>query len=367
MSLAFRAERDALAKSLATAARATTARSIPVLAGVRLGVTDGTLSIAASDLDLTIQTEVDVSAAEDGVTVVPAKLTADIVKSLAPGAVTLKTTDEELTITSGRAEFSLRTFSVADFPKLPVWDGDTITVPVAEFSEALRQVVPAAATDDTRPMLCGVLLASESSTGLRMVATDSYRLALRELTGTAILSEGQKVLVPARALSELQRAFGPNENMDVRLADNEAAFRVGPVTITTRLIQGDFPNYNQLIPQNQSNRLIVGVDALTDAIGRMRTVVREATTPVRLSLTSEGIELSVATADVGNASEKVDAKYEGTDLVVGFNGAYLTDAISAVGTDEVAISLTDNLKPVVVGPSESDGSFIHLLMPVRLP
>lgn len=363
----LRCERDILVEALATASRATANRggALPVLSGVRLEVRGDQLMVAGSDLDLTIETTVAISAGLDGIIVAPGRLTVDIVRSLEPGAVALEADDDELRISSGRAFFSVRLFTAEDFPRLPSREGEAVSLAVREFAEAVRQVVPAAAGDDTRPMLTGVLLTSESGTGLRLVATDSYRLAKRELPGTSVLSEGQKVLVPARALAELQRIMASAEEVTIRLGTTDAGFEVGSVVITTRLIEGDFPNYNQLIPPHYPNRLTVGREPLVDAVRRVRLLVKDATTPVRLALRASGVELSVVSQEVGQAVEELDAKYEGAEVTVGFNPAYLIDGLEATGGDEVVLEVLDALKPATIRPTEGE-DYLYLIMPVRL-
>lgn len=363
----LRCERDTLVEALATASRATASRggALPVLSGVRLEVRGDELFVAGSDLDLTIETSTGVSAGTDGVVVAPGRLTVDIVRSLEPGAVLFEGDDDELRISSGRAHFSVRLFPADDFPRLPPRQGEAVSLKVAEFAEAVRQVVPAAAADDTRPMLTGVLLASESGTGLRMVATDSYRLAKRELPGATVLSEGQKVLLPARALAELQRIMSSAEEVTVRLGTTDAGFEVGPVMLTTRLIEGDYPNYNQLIPSHYPNRLVVSREPLVEAVRRVRLLVKDATTPVRLSLRASGVELSVHSQEVGQATEELDAKYEGSELTLGFNPSYLIDGLEAAGGDEITLEVLDALKPATIRPDGSE-DYLYLLMPVRL-
>jgi DNA polymerase III subunit beta len=363
----LRCERDTLVEALATASRATASRggALPVLSGVRLEVKGDELAAAGSDLDLTIETSVGISNGADGVAVAPGRLTVDIVRSLEPGAVVFEADDDKLNISSGRAHFSVMLFPADDFPRLPARQGEAVSVGVGEFAEAVRQVVPAAASDDTRPMLTGVLLTSESGTGLRMVATDSYRLAKRELPGTSVLSEGQKVLLPARALSELQRILSGADELTVRLGATDAGFEVGKVILTTRLIEGDYPNYNQLIPSHYPNRLTIGREPLLEAVRRVRLLVKDATTPVRLSVGASGIELSVTSQEVGQANEELDAKYEGAELVVGFNPAYLIDGLEATGGDEITLEVLDALKPATIRPAQSE-DYLYLLMPVRL-
>lgn len=367
----FRAERDSLVEALATAGRAVTSRggALPVLSGVRLEVSGQQLHVVGSDLDLTIGVDLDVAAAGDGVCVVPARLVTDIVRSLEPGAVSVDAGDDEVRISSGRSQFAVRMLSAGDFPRLPFLAkeatvGEGVTLEAAALAEALRQVVRAASSDDARPILTGVLMTAEAD-GLRLVATDSYRLALRDLAGASVLREGQSVLVPSKALSELQRLLSSTGSVTLRLGEHDATFEVGPVRLVTRLIEGDFPNYRQLIPSSYPNRLVVGKDGLLDAVRRVKLLVRDATTPVRLSLRSDVIMLSVVSADVGQASEEVDAKYEGTEMTVAFNPAYLIDGVEAVVGDEVVLETVDALRPAVMRATEGE-EYLYLLMPVRV-
>jgi DNA polymerase III subunit beta len=334
-----------------------------VLAGVRIEVVGDALHLAGTDLDLTIQVQTAISGMGDGVAVVPARLVADIVRALEPGAVTVEADDDELRIASGRSQFAVRTLPVAEFPRLPSPSGDLVTLPAEGMEEALRQVVRAASSEDSRPILTGVLMTAEEG-GLRLVATDSYRLAVRDLPGTSVLREGQRVLVPSRALAELQRLLGAGE-VTLRLGEHDATFTLGEVQLTTRLIEGEFPNYRQLIPQSYPNRLIVGRDAFLDAVRRVKLLVKDTTTPVRIALRPDGIELTVITQDLGQATEDVDAKYEGTEMTVAFNPAYLIEGVEAISGDEVQLETLDALKPATIRPTEG-GEYLYLLMPVRV-
>jgi DNA polymerase-3 subunit beta len=227
-------------------------------------------------------------------------------------------------------------------------------------------VVPGASRDDARPILTGVLLTA-SAGGLRLVATDSYRLALRDLQGVSMLEEGQKVLVAAKGLGEVQRLLSSETGeIDVVLGEREVVFRVGTTEVTTRLIEGEFPNYQQLIPSGYPNRLTVSRDALQAAVNRVRLVGQSKdTAPIRLGMSAEGLELSAIAQDVGEAHESVEAKYEGTDLTVAFNSQFLLDGIDAAASDEVVIESIDPLKPAVMKATDS-GDFLYLLMPVRI-
>jgi len=330
--------------------------------------------LAGSDLDLTIQSEVTVAGSVDGVVVAPARLVTDIVRSLEPGAVLFDADDDELRITSGRSQFAVRTHPAADFPRLPIAAGDAVTLPAGGLADALRQVVRAASSEELRPILTGVLMAAEG-TGLRLVATDSYRLAVRDLPGAGVFKEGQKVLVPSRALAELQRLLSSFASGDaskaqlavtLRLGEREATFELGAVRLTTRLIEGEFPNYRQLIPASYPNRLRVAKEPLLDAVRRVKLLVKDQTTPVRIALRADGIELTVITQDLGQATEDIDAKYEGVEMTVAFNPNYLIDGIEAIVTDEIQLDTLDSLKPATLRPTEGS-EYLYLLMPVRVP
>lgn len=336
---------------------------MPVLSGLRAELTGNDLRLTGSDTDLTINVVATVVGEEDGVTVLPGRLAAEIVRALPIGAAVVTVDDEEAHITSGRSEFAIRVLPADEYPRLPEPAGDPLTLEGGELAAALKQVVPAASSDDARPILTGVLLAAEEG-GLRLVATDSYRLAVRDLPGTTVLAEGQHVLVPSRALAELGRVLAGGEGVELRLGERDASFTVGTVRVTTRLIEGEFPNYRGLIPSSYPNRLTVGREALLDAVRRVKLMAREAT-PVRLVMRPDGLELVAITQDVGQAHEDIDAKYEGSELTVAFNPEYLLNGVEVTPGDEVVISTLDALKPAVIRSTESD-DFLYLLMPVRV-
>ena len=364
----FRCERDVLVEALSMAGRAVVAKGAgpTALAGVQLRLEGDDLRVAGVDRDLTIQTHITVAGGTDGAVVLPSRLAVDIVRSLEPGAVTMESSEEDVVrISAGRSQFSVRSLPVEEFPRLSPPSGDPVTLEVAALAGALRQVVRAASTDNDRPVLTGVLMAA-TETGLRLVATDSYRLAVRDLAGSAMLAAGQKVLLPARALAELQRLLGGGASeMSLRLGEFEAHFDVGPTRLTTRLLEGEYPNYANLIPKGYPNRLVVGKDAILDAVRRVRLMTRDATTPVRLSLRPDGVELTVITPDLGQATEDVDAKYEGVEFTIAFNPGYLADGVEAAEGDEVVLEALDAGKPATLRATEGT-DYLYLLMPVKV-
>ena len=362
----FRCEREALAEALSTAGRAATGRTgaLPVLSGLRLELVGDRLSITGTDLDLTIQLTLSVGGDGDGGVVLPARLAADIVRSMGAGKVEVEVDGDEVNISGGRSNFSVRPLSFDDYPKLATPTTSSVTLPSAAVGEALRQVVRAASTDEARPILTGVLLTAENG-GLRMVATDSYRLAVRDLADHQVLGADQKVLVPGRALNELQRLVGGGEELTMRLGDRDATFEVGETRLSTRLIEGEFPNYRQLIPASHPNTLTVEREPLLEAIRRVKILAKDAT-PVRLQMGGDTLRLTAITQDVGNASEELDATYEGTELTVAFNPEYFASGVEACSSDSITLSTLDSLKPAVVRGVGND-DYLYLLMPVRVP
>ena len=379
----FRCERDSLVEVLATAGRAVGTRSSAqmVLSGVRIESVGNHLTVVGTDLDLTVHVSTEAIGIDDGVCVAPAKLLVDIVRSLEPGAVTIEAEGEKVEIGAARSRFSLRTFPVADFPSLPEPPDPATFLPAGALAGALRQVVRAASGDDARPLLTGVLIAPEG-TGVRLVATDSYRLALRDIEGSDASLDAAQILVPARALAELQRlsslGTGAKETrkaedgstegptlVGLSIGDHDVTFTAGDVQVSTRLLDGSYPDYRQLIPAEYPNRLHVGKDSLLDALRRVRLLVRDNTTPVRLSMRPGGVDLTVVSQEVGDASETVDADFEGTDLTIAFNPSYLIDGVEAVAGDEVLLETVDATKPATVRAAERT-DFRYLLMPVRV-
>ncbi|MGZ4683087.1 MAG: DNA polymerase III subunit beta [Acidimicrobiales bacterium] len=361
----FRCERDELVEAVSAAGRAVTSRgsSLPVLSGIRFELTGNQLRLTGSDLDTTILVDKTVTGEQDGVAVIPAKLIGDISRALPPGKVEITVDGEDARIEAQRAQFTMRTIPATEFPRLPEPAEEAVVLPAAEFAEALRQVTVAASTEETRPILTGVQMSAEGS-GLRLVATDSYRLAVRDLPGTSVLSEGQSVLVPSSALKELGRLLGGADEVRLTLGEREATFTVGADRLTTRLIEGEFPNYRGLIPASQPNRLTVARDALLDAVRRMRLLATDAT-PVRLVMRAEGLELVAIAQEVGQAHEALDAKYEGAELTVAFNPEYLIAGIEVTPGDEVTLETTDAMKPALLRSIDSN-DFLYLLMPVRV-
>lgn len=362
----FRCERDVLSEVLSVAGRAvSTGRSgHAALSGVHIRATGNSLEVTGTDLDLTMTIATEAVVMSEGVAVVPARLMTDIVKALSPGAVVVESEGSEVRVSSGKSQFAVRLLESSEFPSIAPRGPVTATLKTLELGDALRQVVRAASSDDARPVLTGVLMSSEQS-GIRLVATDSYRLAVRDLPDTKVLQADQSVLVPSKALGELTRILDGESEVEVSLGEREIDFVVGKVRLTSRLIEGQFPDYRPLIPSSYPNRFTVDRDTLLEAVRRVKLVVKDATTPVRMSFRADGAELNVVSQEVGHATEDIEAKYEGEEITVAFNPAYLIDGLDVSPSGEVVIETIDALKPATI-TSSANSDFLYLIMPVRV-
>ena len=377
----FRCERDDLLEGVLFATRAISNRAtLPVLSGLRVEATeDGQVRVAATDLELTIETSFKAGVDEPGKVIVPGRLFGEMARSLAGGQVSLMAGDGEVEIGSGRGQFRVKSLATDDYPALPGEDrsqeSDAIRVELSgsQLATALAQVVKSASTDESRQVLTGVLW-EISETSLTLAATDSYRLAVRELEVSGGPAETKKVVLPARALSEVARVLqaGAGDDLTVEVRDNLISFRLTPQgegsgtgesAISSRFIEGEFPNYRQLIPAGYANKLTVDREALLEVVRRVGLLAQN-NLPVKLQLGAE-LEVSAHTPDVGEGQEVLDATYAGEQFVIAFNPQFLNDGVSAIQQPSVTLEAGDGLKPAVLR-GDGDQAFTYLLMPVRL-
>jgi DNA polymerase-3 subunit beta len=363
----FKSERDLLVDALSAASRVVATRSPGATSGILLALSGNQLTVTGTDLDLTIRTTVDVIGYEDGAAVVPARLIVDAVRSLAAGAVTISAKDETVEISLDRAKFSLRTFAVVDYPKLPPVPSPTTSLKALDLVHGLAQVVKASSNDEARPLLTGVLFTSNEGE-LRLVATDSYRLAVRDLPGVKTIVDVKDLLVPAKALVELQRAAAALDveaSIGVSLTDAEVCFIAGTTSIASRLIDGNYPDYRQLIPTQYPNQLRVAKDTLLTSLKRAKLLASDATSSVRLSMKEKGVDITTQSHDKGEVIDNVDGDYTGEDLTIAFNPNFLIEGIEAAPGDEVVLETSDSTRPAMVhGVDDTD--YRYLLMPVRV-
>jgi DNA polymerase-3 subunit beta len=363
--------RDAFLARLGVAARGVSTRSsIQTLSGVRIGEAEGGgVELQATDMEIGIRVKVDAEVESGGTPIVlPGRLLLDVVRSLPNDDLALeyRSQTQDVEIVSGTAKFHLRTLPTEDFPKLPERDDATsVSVPAPAFIDTVNRVGRAASRDEARPHLTGVLV-SASGNELRMVATDSYRLAVKETKLESALAGELEVNVPVRALQELTRVAAADgvETIEVTAKENQVIFRAGDVVLSSRLIEGRFPNYKQLLPESYEHELRLGRGELLDVVKRI-SLMAQKNAPLRMKFEDGGLEVSAETPDIGEARESLPAPFKGETLEIGFNPEFLQDGLDSAESEELIFKLISPHRPGLI-QSGDDGGFIYLVMPVRL-
>jgi DNA polymerase-3 subunit beta len=373
----FRVERDALADAVAWTAKSLPSRpSVPVLAGVMLRVSDGRLHVSGFDYEVSSQVDVEVQADADGAALVSGRLLAEITKALPAKPVEIAAVGAHLELVCGSARFTLPTMPVEDYPTLPELPQSAGTVDAATFAAAVAQVAVAAGRDETLPMMTGVRLELSGST-LSLLATDRYRLAIREITWEPAAADvDTTALVPARTLADTAKTLGPlGGNVTVALATAGAGEGmigfVGPARRTTsRLLDGQsYPPVRSLFPASFAAEARVPVSALVEVVKRV-SLVAEKATPIRLSFSDDGLVVEAGGSEEARASEAMEASYTGESLVIAFNPQYLIDGLGALNAPTAVFGFTDSFKPAVLMPAGDDGEVVpgyrYLIMPIRV-
>jgi DNA polymerase-3 subunit beta len=368
----FSAPRTSLLSELQLVTRAASTRSaIPALGGVLLSAEDGSLRLAATDTEMGLTSATTASIEQPGSVLLPARLFLDVVRVADGETVTLEQASDGagVSIVSERAAFTVRALPTQDFPRLPALDPDqTATLGAEVIAATVERVAKAASRDETRPVLTGILVSIEGRT-LRMVATDSYRLSVKEAAVEGLDDDAFTANVPARALQELSRIIGDTKAETVSLStrDNQIVFGVGDVVLSSRLIDGQFPNYRQLLPESYEHDVTLSKAEFLSVVRRV-SLMAQRNAPLRLRFEQGSVTLSAQTPDVGEAAESLPVNYEGDELEIGFNPQFLQDGLESVSTDDVCLRLISSLRPGLIeeaGDTGSDG-FLYLIMPVRL-
>jgi DNA polymerase-3 subunit beta len=361
--------RDAFLARLGVAVRgASTRSSIQTLSGVMLRAEGGTVELQATDMEIGVRVRVAAEVESEGSAVLPGRLLLDVVRSLPNDDLALEyqSARQDVEVVSGSARFNLRTLPAEDFPNLPsAADAASLSVPAQAFIDTVGRVARAASRDEARPHLTGVLV-SAGGTDLRMVATDSYRLSVMETTLDLPLERDLEVNVPVRALQELTRiasADGP-ESIEVAALDNQVVFTAGDVVLSSRLIEGRFPNYKQLLPETYEHELRLRRSELLDVVKRI-SLLAQKNAPLRLKFDDGALEISAETPDIGEAREAIPAPYKGETLEIGFNPEFLQDGLDSAETEELVFKLISPHRPGLI-QSGDGGGFMYLVMPVRL-
>lgn len=361
--------REELLEAIQIGQRAISTRSmLPILSGILFKAEGNTLSLSATDLEISIRLKIKGKVAEKGSLVLPGRLIFDILSNLEEPSVELSLVKErgQIEILAGESKFNLNVLSEEDFPKIPA---ASEAVACKASSKALlrvvKEVAKAASREEAKPILSGVLTILTKS-AIKMVATDSYRLAICEEKTEAGLEEALNIIIPARSLRELARILSATEAKEVlvNLTDNQVIFRIDQIELISRLIEGDFPNYQQLLPESYEKQIRMNKERLVGATRRVSLLAQD-NTPIKLSFANNLLAISASTQDVGEAAERLDIEYPGEEVKIAFNPGYFMDGITSIEGDELVLELTDPLKPALIRPVQGKG-FLYLIMPVRM-
>jgi DNA polymerase-3 subunit beta len=362
-----------LLAQLQTVSRVASTRSaIQALSGVQIAASAGDggeagVELRATDIEVGLRVPLNAQIERPGTVVLPARLLLDVVRTLPAGDVSLelRPAEQDVEVVAGTARFHIRTLRAEDFPPLPERGGDqVVSMPAPAFVDTIARVFRSASRDETRPILTGILV-SASGDELRMVATDSYRLSVKETRLENALETGFEANVPARALEELGRLVRDEvDEIRIGVRANQVVFEVGGVALSSRLIDGQFPNYRQLLPEAYEHELTVSRDEFLEVVRRI-SLMAQKNAPLRLSFSEGEVRVSAQTPDVGEASEPLPIPFAGEPFEIGFNPDFLTVGLESAGSDEVVLKLISPLRPGLVESADSSG-FLYLIMPIRL-
>ena len=357
--------KDELSSKLAIVARGVSTRTaVLVLGGIQLRAEAGQLHLAATDMEVSLRSTLDAQVAGEGTVVVPGRLLLDIARSLPDSDVTIEHKPEEavVVVTAGTANYRLHTYSSEDFPRLPEVDTATLhTVDREALVETVNRVGRSASRDESRPVLTGILVRFEPGK-IVMAATDSYRLAVKETPVEGTLPD-LEAIIPARALQELARIAGTADEIQLGLQENHVVFGADGTWLTTRRIDGQFPNYRQLLPEQFEHELLLPREELLEVVRRV-SLMAQRNSPIRIRFAEGEATVSAITQDVGEARESLPAPYNGDAMEIGFNAEFLRDGLDSVDSDSIKFKLISPLRPAVLEGETDD--YVYLIMPIRL-
>jgi DNA polymerase III subunit beta len=358
--------KDEFAQALGVVSRALSTRtSVQILSGILLEARAGELRLAATDMELSLRASISAQIEGDGAIVLPGKTLVDIARLLPGDEVTIehKPAESVVHVTAGTASYTLNTYNPEDFPRLPELEAvSTFSVEREALLETIQRVARAASRDESRPVLTGVLVQFGGGK-LTMAATDSYRLAVKETSFSGAVPD-LEAIVPGRALQELARVAGAGDEVEIGVQENQVLFSTDGIWLTTRRIDGQFPNYRQLLPEAFEHELTLPRVELLEVIRRASVMIQRAT-PLQLRFAEGELTVIARTHEVGESQESMPVAYTGELLEIGFNADFLRDGLELLDSDDVRVKLISPLRPAVI---QGDGDdFTYLVMPIRLP
>jgi DNA polymerase-3 subunit beta len=346
-----------------------TRTTLPILSNVLVRAQEGRVEFTATDLDVTISCSVEAAVKKPGATTLPVKKLFGIVRELSTGEIDLETDDKNVTsLRSGSSFFKIRGLAAEEFPPLPKFKEDKkITLPQEKIRSMLRKTAFAISTDESRYVLNGIFLSLKDHK-MTMVATDGRRLALvDEDVDVPEKSQGE-FIVPAKAVNELSRLLQDKGDVEVNFSENQAAFTLkdekgSGAFIMTKLIEGNYPNYRQVIPAETKERVALPREEFLHALRRAEIMTSDKQNSVKLAFTKNNLAITANSPDVGEARETMALNYKGKEMAIAFNPAYVIDPLNALDNDEVFLELIDELSPGVL---KINGPFLYVVMPMRL-
>lgn len=338
--------------------------ALPVLSNVLMKAEKGKLELTATDMSLTVRATLDADVLEPGTTTLPAKRIFGVFRELSVEEAELDVSDQNVaSIQAGSSYFRIHGISEADYPNLPeMADPKVYVIDQAAFRNMLKLTSYAASVDANRPLLNGVLLSFKGGK-LSVVATDSRRLALVEQEVEFPADAEMDLIVPLKTVEELLRTLGENGTLKILATPKQIAFEFDRVLIVSKLVEGTYPNFRQVIPQANGERVSMERETLLTAVRRTSQLVIDAVSGVKLTFTKNRLEILATAPEIGEARETMDVKYKGPDIAISFNPAFLMDPLKALTTDEVYLDLMDDTSPGVL---RSSISFVYVLMPIRV-
>jgi DNA polymerase III subunit beta len=357
--------KDELAAKLGIVARGVSTRTaVLVLGGIQLRAEGSRLHLAATDMEVSLRAALDAQVGDEGTVVVPGRLLLEIARSLPDNEVSIEHRPDEavVIVSAGTATYRLHTYSAEDFPRLPDVDAVALhTVDREALVETVNRVGRSASRDESRPVLTGILVRFEPGKVV-MAATDSYRLAVKETSVEGSLPE-LEAIIPARALQELARIAAGADGIQLGVHENHVVFGADSTWLTTRRIDGQFPNYRQLLPEQFEYELPLPREELLDVVRRV-SLMAQRNSPLRLRFADGELTVSAVTQDVGEAQESLPAPFSGEQLEIGFNAEFLRDGLESVDSDSITFKLISPLRPAVLEGDTDD--YVYLIMPIRL-
>ncbi len=362
------AQKADLVEALSIVSRAVSSRSsLQVLSGVLLEAKSDGAMVSGTDMEISIKAPLVGRVEEVGAVVLPARIITDIAKNLPAHEVTIEQRlgENQVEVRAGESLFMLHAMPSSDFPQFPVFPLENgFTLEKNAFLETIHRVAPSASKDETRPVLTGVLI-HVTKNSVKMVATDSYRLSVKETAIVTSITDRVEAIIPARSLTELARvgAASTADRISVVPNENQVLFDIGGVSLISRLIDGQFPNYRQLLPERFESEIEVDREELMDVVRRVG-LLAQRNAPLRLRFADNSLTVAAESQDVGRARESLPVRYDGEELEIGFNPEFLHEGLAAVSGQRAVIQLISPLRPAMLKGDDTD--FVYLIMPIRL-